>query len=112
MFLTITATPFSHPGYKEILPDKDLAPYVRCYWTSWNEAETPSPLSKELEKIHSVVIPDLCAHIIIVTDGTENPEDGREITSMGFCGVNDKMFKASLQNLAKDPRPKIHRPRI
>lgn len=94
MFLPITATPFSHPGYKEILPDKALAPYVRCYWTSWDEAETPTTPSPELEKIHSVVIPDLCADIIIVTDGTENPEDGREITSMGFCGVNDKMFNS------------------
>ena len=94
MFLPITATPFSHPGYKEVLPCKALAPYVRCFWTSWNEPDSSEDSSPELEKIQSVVIPDLCVDIIIVTDGTENIKDGREITSMNFCGVNDKMFNS------------------
>ena len=94
MFLPITATPFSHPGYKEVLPCKALAPYVRCFWTSWNEPGSSEASSPELEKIQSVVIPDLCVDIIIVTDGTENIKDGREITSMNFCGVNDKMFNS------------------
>lgn len=53
MFLPITASPLSPPGYKEIHPDKALAPYVRCYWTSWNESEMPATSSTELEKIHS-----------------------------------------------------------
>ena len=94
MFLPITATPFSHPGYKEVLPCNALAPYVRCFWTSWNEPGSSEDSSPELEKIQSVVIPDLCVDIIIVTDGTENIKDGREITSMNFCGVNDKMFNS------------------
>lgn len=94
MFLPITATPFSHPGYKEVLPCKALAPYVRCFWTSWNEPFLSKSSLPELEKIQSIVIPDLCVDIIIVTDGTENIKDGREITSMNFCGVNDKMFNS------------------
>lgn len=80
MFFPLTSTPFSCSGYRELLPSKELAPYVRAFWTSWNEV-LPAP-----------IIPDLCADIIIVTDGTENKSDGREISSMLFCGVSDKMF--------------------
>lgn len=80
MFFPLTSTPFSCSGYRELLPSKELAPYVRAFWTSWNEV-LPAP-----------IIPDLCADIIIVTDGTENKSDGREISSMFFCGVSDKMF--------------------
>ena len=80
MFFPLTSRPFSCSGYIELLPSKELAPYVRAFWTSWNEV-LPAP-----------IIPDLCADIIIVTDGTENKSDGREISSMFFCGVSDKMF--------------------
>ena len=80
MFFPLTSTPFSCSGYRELLPSKELAPYVRAFWTSGNEV-LPAP-----------IIPDLCADIIIVTDGTENKSDGREISSMFFCGVSDKMF--------------------
>lgn len=80
MFFPLTSRPFSCSGYRELLPSKELAPYVRAFWTSWNEV-LPAP-----------IIPDLCADIIIVTDGTENKSDGREISSMFFCGVSDKMF--------------------
>lgn len=80
MFFPLTSRPFSCSGYWELLPSKELAHYVRGFWTSWNEV-LPAP-----------IIPDLCADIIIVTDGTENKSDGREISSMFFCGVSDKMF--------------------
>jgi AraC-like DNA-binding protein len=80
MFFPLTSTPFSCSGYRELLPSNELASYVRAFWTSGNEV-LPAP-----------IIPDLCADIIIVTDGTENKSDGREISSMFFCGVSDKMF--------------------
>lgn len=80
MFFPLTSRPFSCPDYSELLPSKELAPYVRAFWTSGNEV-LPAP-----------IIPDLCADIIIATDGTENKSDGREISSMFFCGVSDKMF--------------------
>jgi len=80
MFFPLTSRPFSCSGYSELLPSKELAPYVRAFWTLGNEV-LPAP-----------IIPDLCADIIIATDGTENKSDGREISSMFFCGVSDKMF--------------------
>ncbi|MBQ1592703.1 MAG: AraC family transcriptional regulator [Treponema sp.] len=80
MFFPLTSRPFSCSGYRELLPSKELEPYVRAFWTSGNEV-LPAP-----------IIPDLCADIIIATDGTENKSDGREISSMFFCGVSDKMF--------------------
>lgn len=90
MFVPITATPFPHSGYCELLPCKKLAPYVRCFWASWNEkGVAPSP---EMKKAQSVIIPDLCSDIIVITDGAERTEDGRVISSIDFCGVNDKMF--------------------
>ena len=72
MFFPLTSTPFSRSGYRELHPSKELAPYVRCFWTSWNE-DSPVP-----------IIPDLCADIIIATDGTEK--------EFFFCGVSDKTF--------------------
>ena len=88
MFFPLTSTPFSHSGYRELLPSKELAPYVRAFWTSWNEKESAS----QIEISPTPIIPDLCADIIIVTDGIENKAEGREISSMFFCGVSDKMF--------------------
>ncbi len=91
MFFPLTSTPFSRSGYRELLPSKELAPYVRGFWTSWNEKESASQI-----KVPSApIIPDLCADIIIATDGTENKADGREISSMFFCGVSDKMFASA-----------------
>lgn len=90
MFLPITATPFSRPGYRELLPCRALAPYVRCFWTSWHEpGSTPDP---ENGRACSAVIPDVCSDIIIVTDGSGTDKDGREISGMDYCGVNDRMF--------------------
>ena len=88
MFFPLTSTPFSHSGYRELLPSKELAPYVRAFWTSWNEKESAS----QIEISPAPIIPDLCADIIITTDGIENKAEGREISSMFFCGVSDKMF--------------------
>ena len=42
----------------------------------------------------SAVIPDVCADIIITTDGTACPSDGRSVSGMGFCGVSDRMFRS------------------
>ena len=86
MFLPITATPYPHAGYSEALPSRRLAPYVRCFWTAWNDGT-------DGEDALSVVIPDVCADIIITTDGTACPSDGRSVTGMGFCGVSDRMFR-------------------
>ena len=88
MFFPLTSTPFSRSGYRELLPSKELAPYVRGFWTSWNENGSAS----QIEVTPAPIIPDLCADIIIATDGSENEADGREISSMFFCGVSDKMF--------------------
>ncbi|MCR5621593.1 MAG: helix-turn-helix domain-containing protein [Treponema sp.] len=104
-FLPLTATPFPRPGYREMLPCTALAPYVRCFWTSWNER---GPAGREAEagdsaiasgrdaiaEAASVIIPDVCADIIIETDGCAGSPDDREITGMGFCGVNDRMFRS------------------
>ena len=104
-FLPLTATPFPRPGYREVLPCKALAPYVRCFWTSWNE-QGPAELEAEggcgaiasgndgRSEAASVIIPDVCADIIIETDGCADSPDDREITGMGFCGVNDRMFRS------------------
>ncbi|MBP5748615.1 MAG: helix-turn-helix domain-containing protein [Treponema sp.] len=91
MFFPLTSTPFSRTGYRELLPSEELAPYVRCFWTSWNQKES----SPQIQVPTTPIIPDLCADIIIATDGTENKADGRKISSMHFCGVSDKMFLSS-----------------
>lgn len=108
-FLPLTATPFPRPGYREMLPCRKLVPYVRCFWTSWNErklagreAESSDFAGKiavasgrdALAEAASVIIPDLCADIIIETDGIADCSGDREITGMGFCGVNDRMFRS------------------
>ena len=93
MFFPLTSTPFSRSGYRELLPSKELAPYVRGFWTSWNEKESASQI--EVLSVPAPIIPDLCADIIIATDETENKADGREISSMFFCGVSDKMFEST-----------------
>ncbi len=108
-FFPLTATPFPRPGYREMLPCRELAPYVRCFWTSWNErnlagrdAESGDCTGKiavasgrdEPADAASVIIPDLCADIIIETDGSADRSDDREITGLGFCGVNDRMFRS------------------
>ena len=87
MFLPITATPFSHSGYSELLPCKNLAPFVRCFWTTWNDGSNVNDFS-------SVIIPDACADIIISVDENESNSDEREISGMGFCGTTDKMFRS------------------
>jgi len=91
MFFPLTSTPFSRSGYRELLPSKELTPYVRAFWTSWNEKESTS----QIKVSPAPIIPDLCADIIIATDGTESEADGREISSMFFCGVSDKMFASA-----------------
>lgn len=108
-FFPLTAAPFPRPGYREMLPCRELAPYVRCFWTSWNErnlvgreAESAGCEGKiavasgrdALADAASVIIPDLCADIIIETDGIADCSGDREITGMGFCGVNDRMFRS------------------
>lgn len=113
-FLPLTAAPFPRPGYREVLPCKALAPYVRCFWTSWNEQELAErgpaeqesetrgsaestvlkPGRRELHEAASVIIPDACADIIIATDGNADRPGDREISGMGFCGVNDRMFRS------------------
>ena len=79
-FFPITATPFSTVGYNEVLPCRELLPYVRCFWTS--DSQMPN----------SPIIPDLCADIMIHIESNPDADDEREITCIGFCGVSDKMF--------------------
>ena len=88
MFFPLTSTPFARSGYHELFPSKELSPYVRAFWTSWNEKQ--SALQIEISPVP--IIPDLCADIIITTDGTGNEVDEREISSMFFCGISDKTF--------------------
>ena len=87
MFLPITATPYPHAGYSEVLPSRILASFVRCFWMAWNDGAAG-------EGALSAVIPDVCADIIITTDGTACPSDGRSVSGMGFCGVSDRMFRS------------------
>lgn len=91
IFFPLTSTPFARSGYRELLPSKELAPYVRAFWALWNEKES----ARQIELSAAPIIPDLCADIIIATDGTENESDGREISSLFFCGVSDKMFAST-----------------
>ena len=79
-FFPITATPFSRVGYSEVLPCRELSPYVRCFWTSDSQMTNPP------------IIPDLCADIMIHIESNPDTDDEREITCIGFCGVSDKMF--------------------
>lgn len=94
MFLPLTAVPFGRSEYKELLPCRELLPYVRCFWTSWNAENSDEDNLKT-----SIVIPDLCSDIIISTEGNGNSLDGVDITAMSFCGVNDRMFRSEKQTL-------------
>lgn len=79
--------PFSHSGYSETFPCRNLASFVRCFWTAWNDGSNVNDFS-------SVVIPDACADIIIIVDENKNHSDERTISNMGFCGTTDKMFQS------------------
>ena len=90
-FIPITATPFLRSGYREVMPCRDLAPFVRCFWCAWDSPAAPACAGTGDS---SIIIPDVCADIIITIDGDGPAADDRELTSMGFCGVNDRMFRS------------------
>ncbi len=79
IFTPITAQPFrSNNGYVEILPSKELKPYIRCFWGSREtSASETSPTN---------VIPDICTDIIINVDLNSNT------FSDVYCGINNKPF--------------------
>ena len=87
-FFPITATPFSRVGYKEVLPCRELLPYVRCFWTS------------DSHITDSLIIPDLCADVMIHIEYDPDSDNEGEISCIGFCGVGDSMFiSQKLENL-------------
>lgn len=82
MYCPLTATPFQRDlYYTEVVPCKELRPYIRCYWGT-EEAY----IREKKESVSKLVIPDTCADIIY------NIDDTAHIVSGGFCGVNDRSF--------------------
>lgn len=74
IFKTITANPYQRNTYIEIAPCKALKPYIHCFWYSLNDITTT---------YKSLVIPDLCADIILYELGGYNAD---------FCGINNRSF--------------------
>ncbi len=84
MYCPLTATPFQRDRYyTEIVPCKELRPYIRCYWGT-EEAR----IREQKKPVSKLVIPDTCADIIYSIDDTAHTVSG------GFCGVNDRSFYA------------------
>lgn len=84
MYCPITATPFQRDRYyTEIVPCKELRPYIRCYWGT-EEAR----IREQKKPVSKLVIPDTCADIIYNIDDTAHTVSG------GFCGINDHSFYA------------------
>lgn len=84
MYCPLTATPFQRDRYyTEVVPCKELRPYIRCYWGT-EEAR----IREQKGSVSKLVIPDTCADIIYNIDDTAYTVSG------GFCGVNDRSFYA------------------
>lgn len=83
-YYPLTAAPFQkNRKYKELLPQKELAEYVRCFWGS-----EPTCTGTVRTEKGELIIPDTCVDIIYHIDYTENKVTG------GFCGINDRSFYA------------------
>lgn len=68
----LTATSFKrNVFYSELIPCKELSPYIRCYWGAEN------PLMQiENDDAPELVIPDTCVDIIYHIDYTNNTVTG------------------------------------
>lgn len=72
IYRPITGQPFRCSDiYREYAPCEALGPYIRCFWSSEENADEAGK--------SSLVIPDTCTDIIIDTDTGESI----------FCGIND-----------------------
>lgn len=84
MYCPLTATPFQRDCYYiEVVPCKELRPYIRCYWGTEDVR-----IREQKEFVSKLVIPDTCADIIYEIDDTTHTVSG------GFCGINDRSFYA------------------
>ena len=103
-FYTQTAQPFSPDfSYREILPDKELRPYIRCFWQQFpctkNERTNQITCSHFAEKHETsagnfqsdfhlllpkqrIIIPDACMDIILKFDSSNSLE------SAHFCTID------------------------
>ncbi|MCM1579543.1 MAG: helix-turn-helix domain-containing protein [Ruminococcus sp.] len=76
IYRPVTAAPFrDSDGYREYAPCKELAPYIRCFWSVEGGGQP------------SLVIPDTCTDIIF---------DVRGSAGGTYCGINDMPTLPSL----------------
>ena len=84
VYYPLTATPFKrNASYTELLPCKELRPYIRCYWGTDNP-----PVQAGDNDSPELVIPDTCVDIIYYIDDTD------KVVTGGFYGINDCSFHA------------------
>lgn len=93
IFNTQTAQPFSlDSSYCEVLPDKELRPYIRCFWQQVSCNSFMKKFGTREENIHTdfhffsakqkIIIPDACMDIILKFDSFNNLE------SAHFCTID------------------------
>lgn len=86
LYHPITQTPLSHSEtYIELPPCEALAPYICCYWGTYNNITTIA--SGEVD--NGIVIPDTCMDIIFDVNFTNNR------ISNTFCGIQNRSFISS-----------------
>lgn len=73
-FYPLTAHPFDRDDCREVPPCAALRPYIRCFW---------GPVARR----NSLVVPDACADILIVTDGHG--------LRMFFCPVDNTPYTSA-----------------
>lgn len=80
IYNSLTADPKClHSQIYEIMPNSNLSPFVRCFWTN-NPKISESPKNQ-----HEVlIIPDTCVDIIFVVDYEKN------YIEHSFCGISNK----------------------
>ena len=85
IFNTQTAQPFSlDSSYCEVLPDKELRPYIRCFWQQVSCNSFMKKFGTREENIHTdfhffsakqkIIIPDACMDIILKFDSFNNEQ--------------------------------------
>jgi AraC-like DNA-binding protein len=81
--MPLTADPMGYNSRVfEILPERALRPYVRCFWTNVPNKENDRYKTEDKKEI--VLIPDTCMDIIFKVDYRNNRVES------SFCGINDK----------------------
>lgn len=91
-FCPITAEPFRNNNiYTEVLPCKELRPYIRCFWGT----RAPVSTFSEVSSLYGIVTPDVCMDVIFTVDVS-----GYQIENL-FCGINDIFFQSQAPDMKK-----------